>query len=132
MDSDDFLSLSGAALKVLLGLLRQFRGANNGDLSATIHQARSWGVKSPSTLVTALQELMDHNLIIRSRDPKYCNPGGVCALYAVTWLAIDDCGGRLNVDSTTVPPRRFSLELSNHPVRKSKYTTPKIEVPEAV
>ncbi|MCY1292931.1 hypothetical protein [Pseudomonas sp. D(2018)] len=132
MDSEDFLAISGAALRVLLGLLRQFRGANNGNLSATIQQSRVWGVKSPSTLVIALQELMDRNLIIRTRDPKYCNPGGICALYALSWLAIDECGGRLDVDPTATPPRKFSLEESNHPVRKSKSTTSKIEVPEAV
>ncbi len=34
MDSEDFQSLSGSALIVLMCLLRQYRGSNNGDLSA--------------------------------------------------------------------------------------------------
>ena len=50
MDSEDFRALSGGALKVLLGLLRQYRGTNNGDLSASFGQAQGWGVNSSSTL----------------------------------------------------------------------------------
>lgn len=34
MDSEDFRSISGSALIVLMSLLRQYRGSNNGDLSA--------------------------------------------------------------------------------------------------
>ena len=53
MDSEDFRSLSGGALKVLLGLLRQYRGVNNGDLSATFASASEWGIGSKATLAKA-------------------------------------------------------------------------------
>lgn len=118
MDSEDFRALSGGALKVLMGLLRQYRGCNNGDLSATFTQAEAWGVGSKTTLAKALRELQEHNLIICTRDGRFVKPGGCCALYALSWRPIDECGGKLEVVPTITPPRKFSLERSNHPVQK--------------
>ncbi|MFU5998453.1 hypothetical protein ACM7QE_07420, partial [Pseudomonas aeruginosa] len=80
MDSEDFRALSGGALKVLLGLLRQYRGANNGDLSATFASASGWGVGSKATLAKALEELQERNLVIRTREGRFIKPGGCCAL----------------------------------------------------
>ncbi|TEP95575.1 hypothetical protein IPC65_05170 [Pseudomonas aeruginosa] len=118
MDSEDFRALSGGALKVLLGLLRQYRGMNNGDLSASFTQAKQWGVNSRTTLSKALDELQDHDLIIRTREGKFIKPGGCCALYAITWRPIDPCEGKIEVSPTTTPPRKFSLERTKHPVQK--------------
>lgn len=118
MDSEDFRTLSGGALKVLLGLLRQYRGTNNGDLSATFTQAEIWGVGSKTTLAKALRELQEHSLIICTREGRFIKPGGCCALYALSWFQIDECGGKLEVASTATAPRKFSLERSNHPVQK--------------
>lgn len=110
MDSKDFRALSGAALKVLLGLLRQLRLANNGDLSASFTQAHAWGIGSKSTLSKALDELQERDLIVCTRQGRFMKPGGCCALYAVTWKPIDECGGKLEVGHTITPPRKFSLE----------------------
>ncbi len=118
MDSEDFRALSGGALKVLLGLMRQYRGFNNGDLSATFAQAEVWGIGSKATLAKALRELQERNLAICTREGRFIKPGGCCALYALTWQPIDECGGKLEVAMTTTPPRKFSLERSNHPVQK--------------
>lgn len=118
MDSADFLSLSGGALKVLLGLLRQYKGANNGDLSASFTQANTWGIGSKSTLAKALEELRERDLIVCTREGRFIKPGGCCALYAVTWKPIDECGGKLEVSHTATPPRKFSLERAKNPVQK--------------
>lgn len=118
MDSEDFRTLSGGALKVLLGLLRQYRGGNNGDLSASFTQAEGWGVGSKSTLTKALEELQQCNLIIKTREGRFTRPGGCCALFALSWRPIDECGGKLEITPTITPPRKFSLERANHPVQK--------------
>ncbi|MFC4878117.1 hypothetical protein [Microbulbifer halophilus] len=115
MDSDDFRSLSGGAIKVLLGLLRQYRGNNNGDLSATLNQAREWGVGSSATLAKALQELQDRALVVRTREGRFLKPGGCCALYALTWQSIDECRGKLEIAPTRAPMRSFSLERIKKP-----------------
>ncbi|MFY1052182.1 hypothetical protein ACOQNP_11260 [Ectopseudomonas khazarica] len=119
MDSDDFRRLSGSALKVLHCLLRQYKGGNNGDLSATFTQAESWGVGSKATLVKALRELQERDLITCTREGRFVRPGGCCALYAITWQPIDECGGKLEVSPTVTAPRKFSLERSNRPVQKT-------------
>jgi hypothetical protein len=118
MDSEDFRALSGGALKILLGLLRQYRGSNNGDLSATFKDASAWGIGSKATLARALDELQERGMIVRTREGKFIKPGGHCALYAVTWHQIDECDGKLEVSATAAAPRKFSLERAKHPVQK--------------
>lgn len=129
MDSEDFRRMSGSAHKILMELIRQYRGSNNGDLSATFAQASEWGIGSKSTLVNALEELQARNLIVRTREGRFTNPGGCCSLYALTWLPINECDGKLDVSPTTTPPRKFSLERAKRPVQKlnssSTETVPK-------
>lgn len=109
LDSEDYRSLSCAAKNVLTALFWQFNGGNNGDLSLTHARAKEWGIKSKSTLASALQALIAKNLIIRTRDPlrDRQNPHGQCSLYAVTWLKIHECGGKLDVSPTQAPPKSF-------------------------
>ena len=118
MDSEDFRMLSANATKVLLGLLRQFQGSNNGDLSATFTMAKAWGIGSKATLVKALRELQDRRLIIRTREGRFMKPGGCCALYALTWRAIDECGGKLELAATATAPRKFTLEGRSNSLQK--------------
>jgi hypothetical protein len=118
LDSADFCALSGSALRVLLGLLRQYRGTNNGDLSASFTQAKQWGMNSKTTLANALQELQERSLIIRTREGRFLKPGGCCALYAVTWKKIDACNGKIEIEPTAAPPRKFTLERAKIPVQK--------------
>ncbi|WP_437883528.1 hypothetical protein [Pseudomonas sp. LRF_L74] len=128
MDSEDFRMLSGSALKVLMGLLRQYRGTNNGDLSASFTQARDWGMNSRTTLAKCLEELQAKNLILRTREGRFTKPGGCCALYAITWRKIDECEGKIEIGSTVTAPRKFSLERASertkNPVQKMDSVRP--------
>ena len=118
IDTDDYKSLSGSAMKVLICLLRQYNGRNNGDLSASFTQAKEWGLNSRTTLAKVLRELQESNLLICTREGRFTNPGSCCALYAVTWQPIDECSGKLEVSHTITPPRKFSLEGTKRPVQK--------------
>lgn len=97
--SVQYARLSPAALKALIDLYTQFRGKNNGDLCAAwpIMAPRGW--TSKSALAKAVQELLDGGWIIVTRM------GGnrVARLYAVTWLGIDHCDGKLDVKPNPVP-----------------------------
>ena len=93
-DNPAFCELSPSALKILLGIMRQYRGNNNGDLSASFVQARKWGIGSKSSLASALTQLLDIGFIIRTREGVFINPGGRCALFALAWMPIDDCPGK--------------------------------------
>lgn len=98
MESPNYRALSAHAVKLLLDLGLQFRGANNGDLAAAwkLMQARGW--RSRDTLGRALAELLHFGLIEKTRQ------GGLnqCSLFALTWLAIDECRSKLDVRATAV------------------------------
>ena len=98
--SEAFCRLSSHAVKLLFDLLSQYSGQNNGDLSAawTLMKPRGW--KSKDTLNKALHELVDAGWIIKTRQ------GGknFATLYAVSFFAIDECRGKLDVKATQSPP----------------------------
>ncbi len=97
--SYSFTLLSAHAVKLLNDLLAQYRGNNNGDLSAawTLMQPRGW--KSKDTLNKALKELLAREWLEVTRQ------GGrhKATLYGLTFYAIDDCKGKLDVRATSSP-----------------------------
>lgn len=97
--SEEFAALSPFALKLLFDLLAQFNGANNGDLCAAWSLMKRRGWRSKDSLWKALSELRTGNWLDVTRQ------GGkhVASLYAVTFYAIDFCGGKLDVKQTGRP-----------------------------
>ncbi len=120
MESPNYRALSAHARMLLNDLGLQFRGANNGDLSAAwkIMQPRGW--RSRDTLGRALAELLHFGLIEKTRQ------GGLnhCSLYALTWQAIDECGGKLDVSATRVASGLWKNPQPPMPKRQRKNTTP--------
>jgi len=99
LESDQWGTLSGHAVKLLMEFARQFKGANNGDLSAPYSRMKRRGWRSKATLSSAIAELIEAGFIVRTRTP---NRHHVCALFAITWKPIDECGGKLEVSSERV------------------------------
>lgn len=100
LQDEHYASLSFKARSLLIDLFAQFRGANNGDLSMEWSKMQKKGWKSKGTLYMARDELECKGFIIRTRQ------GGKhqCNLYGVTWLAIDECKGKLDTASTRTAP----------------------------
>ncbi|WP_213153701.1 helix-turn-helix domain-containing protein [Pseudomonas carnis] len=92
-----FDNLSPKAIAVLIKLGRNYNGRNNGDLSCTTSTMAKGKGMDAKTLASALAELIEAGLIVRTRQNQ---KGGRehgrarCALYAITWAAIDDCPGK--------------------------------------
>lgn len=111
--SQVYIGLSAHAVKLLNDLLAQFKGFNNGDLCLawTIMEKRGW--KSRDTLNKARQELLDCELILISRhgDRKRAT------LYALTFFAIDECGGKLDIKATDRPVSRWRLHEPLPPLK---------------
>lgn len=86
LNSRAYTKLHPRAVKLLLDLGSQYRGDNNGDLSAAwkLMQPRGW--RSEETLAKAKQELLQAGFIVEMRKGHRPN---VCSLYAITWLALD-------------------------------------------
>jgi hypothetical protein len=109
MDSPNYRKLSGSAVKLLTALGRQYLGNNNGNLSAAwrIMQKRGW--RSRDTLQRAIRELLDAGMIEKTRQ------GGMheCSLFALTWHAIDECDGKINVPATRVASGLWKVPAEN-------------------
>lgn len=99
-DSPNWRACRGSAIKLLCALIRQYNGRNNGDLCACMTILKPLGWSSPETVHYALRELLHYGLIKLTRQ------GGLHAasLFALTWRAIDECGGKLECAATNVPP----------------------------
>jgi hypothetical protein len=104
LECQDFISLKGNSIKLLIDLGYQYNGYNNGDLCASLSVMRKRGWNSNQQLAKALKELLERNLIVQTKQ------GGLNLgpnLYAITWQPIDECNGKLDANPTTVAPRSF-------------------------
>ncbi|QWV15480.1 helix-turn-helix domain-containing protein [Stutzerimonas zhaodongensis] len=114
VQSPGYRSLSATARLVLVELMAQSNGKNNGDLSATRTMAKEWGIGSPATLQKALTELGNAGWIVQTRSSLFSRHGSRCALYALAWLRIDECPGKgLEVAPTNAPPRPLPTLLGS-------------------
>jgi hypothetical protein len=98
--SQALADLSPHAAKLLLDIASQWHLGRNGDSSVAfenVMRARGW--RSKTTLHKALAALRKSGLIIQTRQGSLHQ----CSLYALGWMAIDDCGGKLDIASTTRP-----------------------------
>lgn len=113
LESSVFTGLSAHAVKLLMDLATQFKGFNNGDLCMawTIMEKRGW--KSRDTLNKARQELLDQELLLISRRGDRKRPN----LYALTFFAIDECGGKLDVKPTDRPYSTWRLHEPYQPFK---------------
>lgn len=116
MKHPDYIASSNGARSLLLEFSLQFNGHNNGDLSAAFSVLKKRGFKSKTTLAKALRELEHRDLIRCSRPWRFLNPGSQCALFALTWLAVDECPGKgLELKPTRAPLRSFTAEIIKMP-----------------
>ena len=99
MDSPNWKALPTRAIKLVCDLGRQYRGKNNGDLSAAWTVMRKRGWKSRDTLDAAIKDALRFGLLEKTRQ------GGLhkCSLFALTWHGIDECGGKLDVSASRLP-----------------------------
>lgn len=98
MRSENWKRMPARAVKLICALGVQYNGKNNGDLSAEWPKMRALGWRSPNTVDRAEIDAMRFGMIERTHR------GGrhSCHLYALTWLPIHECGGKLEVPATNV------------------------------
>ena len=110
LEHPDFYEANARCHSLIIYLLRQYNGRNNGDLNVAFSQLKKLGYRSSDTIRASVEECIQRGLIIRTRDAKFQNPNAVCALYAVTWLGIDYCDRKLDVAHSIRPRRSFSID----------------------
>ena len=116
--------LSPYGAKLLLDLASQWQLGRNGDASAAFeHVMRARGWRSKATLHKALKELRESGLIVQTRQGSLHQ----CSLYALGWLAIDECGGKLDMQPTTRPLNQWLDPLK--PIENKSPSTPRVPKP---
>lgn len=123
LQSELLRSLSPYGIKLLMDLLAQYNGCNNGDLCITwsLMVQRGWSGKS--ILAKAQKELIDSEILILSRQ------GGRhrANLYALSLYSIDECKGKIEeVQPTKEPIKKWLLanERIKNPAKKEKSAPP--------
>lgn len=105
--SEEYAELKHRARSCLIDLICQFRGSNNGDLTAAWSIMKKRGWTSKDQLAEAIKELRERGWIIVSRQStKRREPN----LYALTWLGVDPCGGKLDIAADPVPSGLWKRE----------------------
>ena len=89
-DTKEYAALRPGEVKLLLDLLMQFNGANNGDLVATWDTMSRRGWRSQRQMQERLHGLLRQGWVVVTRAGGRNLP----SLYALTWLAIDACDGK--------------------------------------
>lgn len=105
LDHPDYISLSHPAKALLIDVMRQYNGHNNGDFCVTLSLLSKRGWTSNDTLRRALNQLLASGLLIQSRQGGRNYP----SLYAITFEPINDCGGKIEIAPTQAAPRPLSL-----------------------
>lgn len=92
---ETFQELAGGSAKLLLAMLSNYSGSNNGHLTATFSRMATYGFKSKDSIARGLCELLKCGYIVRTRTQFHRKP----ALYAVTWLPINAAPDRQPYDA---------------------------------
>lgn len=122
LNSDQFAALPPNAVKLLFELARQYRGKNNGDLSAVFDQLKPRGWTSETTLAKHLKHLEQTGWILRTRlGGKYLG----CSLYAITFWPIDDCNGKHAYQAERKPSHLW--KNANIPPENGAHSLQKLE-----
>lgn len=102
----NYLKLSATSKVLIQDLTYKYRGSNNGDLCAAFSVMKNVGWRSPGTLQRSINELLYFSFIMLTRRGGRNKPH----LYALTWLPIDDCGGKLDISPTRTPGHEWKQE----------------------
>lgn len=107
MKTEDYTGLGGNSIRLLNEFARMYNGKNNGDLSAAWSIMRARGFNSEATLARAVKELKDAGFIRVSRPGHFSGRKSTPTLYCLTWLSIDECEGKHDLEPTSAPVRAF-------------------------
>ena len=110
MDSEAWARTSMKGIKLIMDLVAQYRGNNNGDLCLAWKTMKPRGWKSEDTLNKAKNELIEKQWVVCTRQ----GSRNVASLYALTFFAIDACD-KYDPDIKSRTRPRDSWKIGNSP-----------------
>ena len=100
-DHPDYIALTYTQRALLWDVARQFNGYNNGDLTLAPKVMKKWNW-TKDTISRNKEALVDRGWLVITGCKRVRK--GNCYLYALSWLDIDECGGKLFEDAYTLKP----------------------------
>lgn len=97
--NENYYDLTSSEVKLFIDLAAQYYGSNNGDFTAAWTVMKKKGWRSKETLFRARKGLVEKGFIVTTRE------GGRnrCTLYGLTFHPIDECKGKLDINSSNIP-----------------------------
>jgi len=97
LNHENYICMTYKAKALFVNLLLQYNGSNNGDLCIAFSLMKKQGWNSKQTLFLAMDELQHYGWVVRTRTGGMNNTPH---LYAMTFLAVDECKGKLDINAT--------------------------------
>ena len=89
---EQYAKLSPRAVKLLVDLMAQYRGVNNGDLTTAWSVMSKAGWRSKDALYKAQAELEERGWLVRMRQGMLERGKHTATLWALSFFGINDCG----------------------------------------
>lgn len=112
--SPQYAKLTPRAVKLLVDLMAQYRGTNNGDLTTAWSVMRERGWSSKSLLYAAQDELEARGWLVRMRQGILERGKHTATLWALAFFPVNDCG-KDKRDSNAPRPDTMPLHLWRMP-----------------
>lgn len=103
LEDPRFIALPPSALRLLLAVLMQFNGKNNGHMQMSrgyLKEKRDW--HSAGTISNAKKALLESGLVIETQPKFFGRDGRACARFGIAWLQLHYMDGQLL--TTARPP----------------------------
>jgi len=90
LNCPDYLALSTIAKSLLIELVMQYNGNNNGDLTLAWAVMQKRGFKAESTIIRGKKNLLERQIVTEVRKGIAKKGVRLCSLYALNWLRVDE------------------------------------------
>lgn len=101
-DHPEFIALKSGEKELLLYVMRQYNGHNNGDMTLAPSVLKKWGL-AKRTIDRNKRALFEYGWIVKTGS--VYRGGKPTYLYGLTWLPMDECKGKLDDYAYKLQPR---------------------------
>ncbi len=90
LNCPDYIALTSIAKSLLIELIMQYDGSNNGDLTLAWSVMHKRGFKAESTIIRGKKNLLERKMVTEVRKGIAKKGVRLCSLYALNWLRVDE------------------------------------------
>jgi hypothetical protein len=121
LDSQAWAALSGAAVKLLLAVMRRYNGVNNGEIAYSVREAQRIGLKR-SAAAAAFDELIRLGFLAVERDSAFGVKTRMARLWRITSIPVGDKKATkdfMRWQPGAAPPSKFKTQSAEPDTRSA-------------